>query len=117
MVQRLEYVKKRKLDAIPDARLSGAFWANQSAMLENVQAVMTQDGQADDFGLFDLMNERGQSAALATVTASFEKVRGDATAMNQAATSTSMGALEQNFRNEVPDALGVDLGLHFSDGD
>lgn len=117
VVQHLEYLKKRKLDVTPDAKLSGTFFENNLEMVKQLEQAMSQDGAADDFGLFDLMAERGSTDALMTVQQDFVTARTDAEAKSLTAMSTSIGTLEQHFRNVVPGALGIDLGLNFTDGD
>lgn len=116
-VQHLEYLKKRKLDGTLDARLSGTFYENTLEMLTQLQQAMSQDGLPDDFGLFDLMAARNQQAALDTVTRHFATAKADAEATSQAQLSTSVGVLEQDFRTTVPDAVDINLGLNFTDGD
>ncbi len=116
-VQHLEYLKKRKLDATPDARLAGTFFEHNLEMLGQLEQAMSQDGAADDFGLFDLMAERGEGDALETVQRGFATARADAEAKSRSQLSTSVGALEQHFRTVVPGALDVDLGLNFTDSD
>ncbi|MGV3619474.1 MAG: imelysin family protein [Archangium sp.] len=116
-VQHLEYLKKRKLDGTLDNRLSNTFFENNGKMLEALQQAMSQDGAADDFGLFDLMVQRGQTEAFDIVNGDFTTTRADAAAKSQPQLSVSVGVLEQHFRNSVPDAVGIDLGLNFTDGD
>lgn len=123
VVSHLEYVRRRKLEGVMDARLAGAarpeaapFFQNIAASLDAMKALMEAPGGGT--GFFDAMEARGFSGDVETVRASFAEAEAAITeARDRGQAAEDFLELETNFRREVPLALGVDLGINFSDGD
>ncbi|MEM6930383.1 MAG: imelysin family protein, partial [Myxococcota bacterium] len=111
----LEYTKTRKLEGILDAQLSGQFYPHQSTMLASYERFLDQD--SGTAGLIDLMEERGFVAEADEVRANLESAQAAAAAASREDLATAIGLLEGNLKREIPDSLGVLLGINFADGD
>lgn len=121
-VDYLEYIQLRKLDGILDAALATAarpdqspFWANLMSGLDEIEAVMEPPGA--DTGFFDVMAQRGFESSVELVRANLAAARATVEDEDREAAFEAFSTLENNFRREVPTALGVNLGINFSDGD
>ena len=71
----------------------------------------------DSFGLFERMEATGNTAEVELVTENFATARAAAMAEDREGLAAAIGLLDGNLKREVPDALGVELGLTFTDGD
>ncbi len=114
--QHLDYIKVRKLEGILDAQLSGHFYANVLATLEAFDHLFSQPSE-DSFGLLERMEATGNTAEVETFVANLEAAKAAAEAEDRAALTVALGLLDGNLKREIPDALGVELGLTFTDGD
>ncbi|MGH1345066.1 MAG: imelysin family protein [Nannocystales bacterium] len=114
--EHLDYIKVRKLEGILDAELSGHFYPNVLATLEAMEELLAQPSD-ESFGLLERMEATGNADEVATVLANFEAARQAATDMDREALTAAVGLLDGNLKREIPDALGVELGLTFTDGD
>lgn len=114
--QHLDYIKVRKLEAILDAQLSGHFYPNVLAALNSMETLLAQPDE-DSFGLFERMEATGNTAEVELVTENFATARAAAMAEDREGLAAAIGLLDGNLKREVPDALGVELGLTFTDGD
>lgn len=114
--QHLDYIKVRKLEGILDAQLSGHFYVNVLATIDAFDHLLNQPGE-DSFGLLERMEATGNTDEVELVRANLDAARAAAQAEDRDALITTLGALDGNLKREIPDALGVELGLTFSDGD
>lgn len=114
--QHLDYVKVRKLEVTLDARLSGHFYPNVLATLDSMEVLLRQPSE-DSFGLLERMEATGNTAEVAIVTENFAMARVAAMDEDPTELTTAIGLLDGNLKREIPDALGVELGLTFTDGD
>ena len=114
--QHLDYVKVRKLEGILDAQLSGHFYANVLSTLEAMEELLGQPSE-DSFGLLERMEATDNTAEVETVRANFATAKEAALAEDREALTAAIGLLDGNLKRDIPDALGVELGLTFSDGD
>lgn len=114
--QHLDYVKVRKLEVTLDARLSGHFYPNVLATLDSMEALLSQPSEGS-FGLLERMEATGNTAEVAVVTENFAMARAAAMAEDPAELAAAIGLLDGNLKREIPEALGVELGLTFTDGD
>ncbi|MEL6545133.1 MAG: hypothetical protein AAFQ82_10945, partial [Myxococcota bacterium] len=109
----LEYVKRRKLEAILDAQLADHFYENLLASMDEVLQFL--DGASYSF--FDHMEDRGFAAEVQAVRDAIESARGAVQAEDRTATTERWGNVEGVLKREVPNGLNVDLGINFTDGD
>ncbi len=114
--QHLDYVKVRKLEGILDAQLSGNFYVNVLSTLDAMETLLSQPSD-DSFGLFERMEATDNGAEVALVRSNFEAARAAAQGEDRDALTTAVGLIDGNLKREIPDALGVELGLTFTDGD
>ena len=115
--EHMVYLEDRKLEGILDAQLSGHFYPNVSATLEALERLLVQPTPDDAIGILDFMTARGLEADVETVEANLAMAQAAAAAEDREALATAIGLLDGNLKREIPDGLGVDLGLNFSDGD
>jgi len=111
------YLRDRKLDGILDAQLSGHFYPNVSAMLDAFERLLEQPDPEDEAGILDFMDAYGFDADAQTVRDNLAAAKAAAVAEDREGLSAAIGLLDGNVKREIPDALGVELGLTFSDGD
>lgn len=114
--QHLDYLMTRKLEGILDARLSEHFYPNVVAALDAMQEVLQQPRE-DSFGVLEWMEATNSAEEVELVLANFAAARAAATAEDREALTAAIGRLDGNLKREIPDALGLDLGLTFTDGD
>ncbi|MCR9164392.1 MAG: imelysin family protein [Nannocystaceae bacterium] len=114
--QHVDYIKVRKLEGILDARLSGHFYPNVLATLDSMETLLAQPSE-DSFGLLERMEATGNTAEVELVSDNFAAARAAAMAQERETLAAALGRLDGNLKREIPDALGVDLGLTFTDGD
>ncbi|MEM9461953.1 MAG: imelysin family protein [Myxococcota bacterium] len=113
----LLYIKERKLEGILDAQLSGHFYPNVAAMLDGLENLLVQPAPDDAVGMLDFMAARGLDDDVALVEANLAMAQTAAANEDRDALITAIGLLEGNVKREIPDGLGVELGITFSDGD
>jgi predicted lipoprotein len=114
--EHLDYIKVRKLDGVLDAQLAGHFYPNVLAMLEAMDALLHQPDESS-FGLIERMEATDNTAEVAAVRANFDAAKTAAQQGDREALAAAIGLLDGNLKREIPEALGVDLGLTFTDGD
>jgi predicted lipoprotein len=100
--QHLDYVQVRKLEGTLDGQLSGTFFPNVTATLTALEELFEQPTPEEAVGIFDFLLARDLGADV-------EIVRGNLADAKAAALAED--------RAEIPDGLGVDLGINFTDGD
>lgn len=115
--EHLAYVKDRKLEGIVDARLSGHFYPNVTAMLDALERLLEQPDPEDAAGILDFMDAHGFVVEAETVRVNLEAAKTAAANEDREGLAVAIGLLDGNIKREVPDALGVQLGLNFTDGD
>ncbi len=119
----LEYIEKRKLNGVRDMRIAHAarpqlnlFFSNLDRALQEIQDLVqkSEDGEP---AIYNAMAHRGFSSEVARVQVALRLAREAAQRGDRTELADRTIALTDHFREEVPDGLGVDLGLNFSDGD
>lgn len=123
MIRHVEYVRARKLEALLDARLatearpdSTPFWANVEAGLAQLEAFLGASGPAAP-SFFEVMADRGYPGVAAALQEDIERARSAVRAGDRDAAAAAFATLEDRMRQELPRAVGVNIGLNFSDGD
>lgn len=117
LYEHLDYLKVRKLEGILDAQLSGHFYPNMLAVIDAYEELLVQPAPEEAIGILDFMSSRGFDAEVAEVLANLEAARQAATDEDREALAAAIGLIEGNLKREIPDSLGIDLGLTFTDGD
>lgn len=114
--QHLDYLKKRKLEAILDAQISDHFYQNISASLDAIENLL-QGVDEDSYSFFNHMLSGGFSEQVDIVKKNLNTARQAATAKNRSELTIAIGLLDGNFKREIPNSLNVTLGIVFTDGD
>lgn len=119
----IDYLEKRKVNAILDLRIATAsrpearpFYAGLETMVDEVE-VLFATYSAEGHTFADIIGRRGFVDEIASLRADIETMRASTGAEDRDATSTSIAVLRDSLAVLVPDALGVYLGVNFSDGD
>lgn len=122
VIAHIEYLRVRKLDGILDmATVSRArpepspFYSNLASGLDGFEAFLSApDADATFFGV---MTDRGFGEEVEVIRGNLESARSAVADNDREAASAAFLELETSFRRELPQGLGVELGLSFSDGD
>ncbi len=115
--QHLDYVKVRKLEATLDAQRSGHFYANVMATLLALEELFEQPAPEEAVGIFDYLLAKGLDEDVELVRANLDAAKQAALAEDRVALTNAIALLDGNLKREIPDGLGVELGINFSDGD
>lgn len=115
--QHVDYVQVRKLEGTLDAQLSKAFYPNVTATLLALEQLLEQPAPEDAVGIFDFMVAKDLQSDVDLVRTNLAAAKAAAAAEDRAALTAAMGLLDGNLKREIPDGLGVDLGINFTDGD
>lgn len=108
----LDYLERRKLDGTLDAQLSGHFYANVLATLDELSRLVE-----GEHGFLAEAESRGHGDTALAIRQMLEATKQSAQAGDRAALTQQVEVLWKLFREGLPEALGVDLGINFSDGD
>lgn len=121
----LDYIKSRKLQGGLDAALADYAKENIQSSIDEIHRLVF-GAQASDHSLADemLRLSSSNSAAVNSVETNINQVQNSLKAISgslKPADLTSLisaiGLLDGNFKREIPNALGVTLGINFNDGD
>lgn len=115
--EHLAYIKDRKLDGILDAQLSGHFYPDITALLDALERMLEQPDPEDAAGILDFMDAYGFVVEAEAVRVNLDAAKTAAANEDREGLSVAIGLLDGNIKREIPDALGVALGLNFTDGD
>lgn len=111
----LRYIKQRKLEGKLDAKLSGMSYQNLDFGLEAIHDTLS--ARETGYGLYDYLQKAGKS----TVVVEFEShLKGARTALQKQDLTDlkeHYSAMIKMLEQQIPNALGVNLGMNFVDGD
>ena len=113
--QHLDYLQKRSV-VTQSAQLAGNAWESMSSAIDNIDAMLQIDNP-DAPSFFDVMTSRGLDTSVQTVQQNIAAIRQAISDRDAAMLEIELGKLDGNFKREIPDGLGVVLGINFSDGD
>ena len=111
----LDYLPKRNV-VTTGSQISDYAWENITATVDEVETLLEGNAQID-LSFFDLMNSAGFNNSVSVVQQNIGSIRGAIDNQEVALLETELGRLDGNFKREIPDALEVQLGINFSDGD
>lgn len=114
--EHLDYLKRRKLEGVMDAQLSGIPYELMHSSLEEIELLL-EGASSSHFAIIDYMLAADQEQEVETVRQNLADAKTAAKAKNKDDLITALSALDGNFKREIPDALNVSLGINFSDGD
>ena len=113
--EHLEYLQARRVAEIT-SQLSQHTWEAISAAIDGAEAFL-EGNEATTVSIFDVMVARGEGAAVDEVRGSIAAIREAIALEDPAILEVRLGELDGNFKREIADGLGVELGVNFSDGD
>ncbi len=108
----LDYLKRRKLDGTLDARLAGRFYVNVAATIEEIETLV-----GGEHGLLAEAEARDHAGTATGIREALTAASRAVADEDREALTAEVHRLWKLFREQLPDALGVELGLNFSDGD
>ena len=108
----LDYLKRRKLEGTLDARLAGQFYANVEASLDEIDRLVS-----GEHGFLAEAEARGHDETAMAVRQALNAAKLAARNGDRTALTKRVDAVGTLFREDLPKALDVELGLNFSDGD
>lgn len=110
-----DHLKKR--DAVnKTAKIADYGWQNISAAIDELERFM-EGVDASQVSVFDVMNSAGSTNAVATIKKNISDAKAAIQSKNDAFLNVTLGKIDGNFKETIPLALDVDLGLNFTDGD
>lgn len=110
-----DYLKNRDVTE-STGQISDSIWQSVEASLLSVDEVLI--GTSDTtLSLEAIMKNNGFISSVSLVQANMDTLRTAIDEENTTDFKAAAGILDGNFKRDVPDALGVSLGLNFSDGD
>ena len=87
-----------------------------AALVNEVDTLLNGTGR-NQFAIFALMTANGYGSSVASVKTNIAGLRDAINSRDAAVFASFLGLLDGNFKREIPNALDVQLGLNFTDGD
>lgn len=112
--QYLDYLNARGVVALA-GKTSGTGWRLVESGLDAIEDLLTKNHGGES--LFFWMDLLGHPDAVDKVAADLETAREALAARDRVAFEAAVAVLDGDFKREVPDSLGIELGLTFTDGD
>jgi len=110
-----DYLKNRNLTT-EMGQLSSSIWQSVAPSVSIIEEALVGTDQTT-LSLNDIMNNNGFDQTLSTLNSNFTTLKTAISENNTVDFQAASGVLDGNFKRDIPDALGVTLGLNFSDGD
>ena len=110
-----DYLKNRDVTE-STGQISNSIWQSVAASITSVEQVLAGT-DATTLSLYQIMKNNGNDLDMTAVTANLEVLKTTISEQNSTNFKAAAGVLDGNFKREIPDAIGVSLGLNFSDGD
>ena len=113
--EHLDYLSKRNVVTV-SASLAQHNWQSLNAAISTIEQLLNGSEQSTT-SLFKLMTLAGAELAVNTVKNNLQAAKNSIAAQDVVALNAALGLLDGNFKREIPDALDVELGINFTDGD
>ena len=111
----LDYLQKRNVVTI-SASLAGNSWQQIDASITEIEKLL--NGTSDTTtSYFYLMEVAGFDNSVNLVKENIQRIRQAIELQQSDLLASELGRLDGNFKREIPDALAVELGINFTDGD
>ena len=111
----LDYLQARRV-VLTAARVSDFAWDAIAAAIDEVELLLRGTATATD-SIFAVMEDTGNQNEVDAVEESLRQVRQAIADRDADMLEITLGFLDGNYKREIPDALGIQLGINFSDGD
>ena len=113
-----DYINKRDVsDNV--AQLSSSVWTALKTSIDSTSNALDAQyltSNADN-SIFLLMTDFGNEQDVETVKSNIQDFNQALSDKNKAAMKLAAAAIDGNMKREIPEALGISLGINFSDGD
>ena len=113
--EHLDYLQKRSVVSV-SATLAQHSWQNINAAINTIEQLLN-GSEKSTHSLFKLMTLATGELAVTTVKNNLQTAKNSITAQDSTALAIALSRLDGNFKREIPDALDVELGINFTDGD
>ena len=113
--QFLDYLKRRRV-VEKVGQIADFSWEPITATIDEVELLLRGADGADN-SIFAVMAAGGNQNEIADVESSIAQVREAIANRDIDMLAITLGFLDGNFKREIPDSLGVELGDDFGDGD
>ena len=111
----LDYLSRRNVATI-GAKTAGYSFENIQASINEIKLVLKgASGSQESF--FGVMKTFGAQNSVDIVEDNIAAIEAKIQSRNVAELNASMGLLDGNFKREIPQGVGVTLGINFTDGD
>ncbi|NVK37230.1 MAG: hypothetical protein HWE18_04835 [Gammaproteobacteria bacterium] len=110
-----DYLKNRNITT-ETGQISASIWQSVEPSLDAIKEVLAGTDDTN-LSLNAIMVNNGFEQTIVSVADNVETLRTAIDETNTVSFQAAAGILDGNFKRDVPDALGVSLGLNFSDGD
>lgn len=110
-----DYLANRDI-TLDAAQLSGSIWLALDSALKNTEELLAGT-EATELSLNLIMTNNRFEQTVTDVQANIETMRTALDDENTVDMESAARILDGNFKREIPDALDINLGLNFSDGD
>lgn len=111
----LDYLQKRHVVTM-GAQIANYSWQNMRATVDEI-ALLLRGSRDDGLSFFGLMESAGFKNSVELVEENIALIRQTIQTKDIAAFEINLGRLDGNFKREIPEALAVQLGINFTDGD
>jgi|GEM_PF-6167116 len=112
--QYAEYLYKRKVASVA-GQISGEGWAFLEVAVVSLRRLLEEE--IDGCSLLGLLDDQGNASAVEDIINTLSKAAEAVVSQDQPGLETEFRALERHFKTDIPVALGIDVGLAFTDGD
>ncbi len=117
----LDYLQKRHV-VTSGAQIAGYGWQNITSAIDEIEILLmgsvdVAKSSENTLSFFKLMEDAGYASSVALVKENISRIRQTIQSRDAAQLEINLGRLDGNFKREIPDALKVELGINFSDGD
>lgn len=110
-----DYLGKRNVTTNA-AQLSGSIWLALDNSLKNTEELLAGT-ESTAISFDDIMANNRFEQTVLDIKANIQTLRTALEEKNTIDTQAAAAILDGNFKREIPDALDINLGLNFSDGD
>ena len=110
-----DYLKNRDVTE-STGQISNSIWQSVASSIESVEQVLSGT-DATTLSLYQIMQNNGNDTDIAVIKQNIATLKTAIAEQNSTDFKAAAGVLDGNFKREIPDSIGVSLGLNFSDGD
>jgi predicted lipoprotein len=113
-----DYLNKREV-ADEVAQLSSSIWAALTSSIESTNNALNGGyiNSTASNSILQLMIDYGNNQDVETVRGNIQDFKQSITDEDKGAMKIAAATIDGNMKREIPDALGISLGINFSDGD